>query len=142
MIGCDYNGWNDVPEDEREWMDQYPELSSSAESLDSERSPGAATLHSELHSGGSRAGSPLLFTQPAQSDAGPPKAEIAARAGQPGLLTSTCGGRRAPSDPSNPERAFMDHILEWRLIYRTADDVRALFARSKFGDAPYGGVHR
>jgi len=38
-------------------------------------------------------------------------------------------------DVTNPDRAFMDHILEWRLIHRTADDLRALFARSRFGDA-------
>ena len=36
----------------------------------------------------------------------------------------------------NPGRGFMDHILEWRLIYRSADDLRDLFARSKFGDLP------
>ena len=30
----------------------------------------------------------------------------------------------------------MDHVLEWRLIHRTADDLRGLFARSRFGDAP------
>lgn len=42
MIGCDYNGWNDLPEDEREWLDQFPELSRSAESLDAQRSPGVA----------------------------------------------------------------------------------------------------
>jgi hypothetical protein len=23
---CDYNGWNDAPEEEREWFDQYPEI--------------------------------------------------------------------------------------------------------------------
>lgn len=23
---CDYNGWNDSPEDEREWFDQHPEI--------------------------------------------------------------------------------------------------------------------
>ena len=26
MIGCDYNGWTDVPEDEREWFDEHPEV--------------------------------------------------------------------------------------------------------------------
>lgn len=26
MTTCDYNGWNDVPEDEREWFDQHPEI--------------------------------------------------------------------------------------------------------------------
>jgi SAM-dependent methyltransferase len=39
-------------------------------------------------------------------------------------------------DVANPDKAFMDHILEWRLIHRTPDDLRGLFARSKFGDAP------
>lgn len=23
MLSCDYNGWNDMPEDEREWVDEY-----------------------------------------------------------------------------------------------------------------------
>jgi len=23
---CDYNGWNDAPEEEREWFDQHPEV--------------------------------------------------------------------------------------------------------------------
>jgi hypothetical protein len=27
---CDYNGWNDAPEDEREWFDQHPEIWDSA----------------------------------------------------------------------------------------------------------------
>jgi len=36
----------------------------------------------------------------------------------------------------NPDKAFLDHVLEWVLIYRTADDLRELFARSKFGHAP------
>jgi extracellular factor (EF) 3-hydroxypalmitic acid methyl ester biosynthesis protein len=30
----------------------------------------------------------------------------------------------------------MDHVLEWRLIHRAPDDLRGLFARSKFGGAP------
>jgi hypothetical protein len=38
--------------------------------------------------------------------------------------------------PTNPTRAFMDHILEWPLIHRTADELRELFARSRFGAAP------
>ena len=25
-MSCDYNGWNDAPEDEREWFDQHPEI--------------------------------------------------------------------------------------------------------------------
>jgi extracellular factor (EF) 3-hydroxypalmitic acid methyl ester biosynthesis protein len=39
-------------------------------------------------------------------------------------------------DVGNPDRAFMDHLPDWRLIHRTADDLRALFARSRFGDSP------
>lgn len=26
MMSCDYNGWNDSPEEEREWFDQHPEI--------------------------------------------------------------------------------------------------------------------
>ena len=26
MTSCDYNGWNDSPEEEREWFDQHPEI--------------------------------------------------------------------------------------------------------------------
>ena len=26
MMTWDYNGWNDAPEDEREWFDQHPEI--------------------------------------------------------------------------------------------------------------------
>jgi class 3 adenylate cyclase/CRP-like cAMP-binding protein len=36
-------------------------------------------------------------------------------------------------DPSCPDRAFMDHILDWRLYYRTPDDLLRLFDRSAFG---------
>jgi hypothetical protein len=25
-MNCDYNGWNDAPEEEREWFDQHPEI--------------------------------------------------------------------------------------------------------------------
>ena len=39
-------------------------------------------------------------------------------------------------DPRCPNRVFLDHLLEWRLIYRTPDDMRRLFASSKFGDRP------
>ena len=39
-------------------------------------------------------------------------------------------------DVANPDKAFMDHILEWRLIHRAPDELRALFARSRFGDTP------
>jgi extracellular factor (EF) 3-hydroxypalmitic acid methyl ester biosynthesis protein len=38
--------------------------------------------------------------------------------------------------PSNPTRAFMDHILEWVLIHRSEAQLRELFARSRFGSAP------
>jgi len=37
---------------------------------------------------------------------------------------------------TNPGKAFMDHILEWELIYRTPEDLQDLFARSRFGDTP------
>ncbi len=39
-------------------------------------------------------------------------------------------------DPGNPERALLEHVLDWSIIYRSADELRALFAQSKFGDAP------
>lgn len=39
-------------------------------------------------------------------------------------------------DAGNPDRAFQDCIMDWQLIHRSHDDMRALFARSKFGDAP------
>ena len=35
--------------------------------------------------------------------------------------------------PSNPTRVFMDHVLEWVLIHRSEDELRSLFARSRFG---------
>jgi CRP-like cAMP-binding protein len=35
--------------------------------------------------------------------------------------------------PRNPTRAFMDHILDWRLIHRTEDDMNRLFLASAFG---------
>jgi extracellular factor (EF) 3-hydroxypalmitic acid methyl ester biosynthesis protein len=38
--------------------------------------------------------------------------------------------------PTNPDRAYMDHILEWTLIHRTAEELCELFARSRFGDTP------
>ncbi|WP_437725370.1 cyclic nucleotide-binding domain-containing protein [Sorangium sp. So ce861] len=37
---------------------------------------------------------------------------------------------------NNPSKAFMDHVLEWELIHRSADDLKTLFARSKFGSTP------
>ena len=38
--------------------------------------------------------------------------------------------------PSNPDRPIMDHILNWPLVYRTEEDMRRIFADSKFGDRP------
>jgi extracellular factor (EF) 3-hydroxypalmitic acid methyl ester biosynthesis protein len=38
--------------------------------------------------------------------------------------------------PSNPDKAYMDHILEWRLIHRDADELCDLFARSRFCSTP------
>ena len=35
VMSCDYNGWNDAPEEEREWFDQHPEIwSDQARELD------------------------------------------------------------------------------------------------------------
>ncbi len=39
-------------------------------------------------------------------------------------------------DIANPDRAFMDHVLDWRLIHRSVDDLRALFERSRFSGVP------
>lgn len=33
----------------------------------------------------------------------------------------------------NPDRALMDHVLDWRLIHRDEDDMQRLFAASAFG---------
>lgn len=38
--------------------------------------------------------------------------------------------------PSNPTRAFMDHILEWVLIHRSEQELRELIVRSRFGSGP------
>ncbi len=38
-------------------------------------------------------------------------------------------------DVDNPDRAFMDHLLDWRLIHRSSADLARLFAESAFGDA-------
>ena len=35
--------------------------------------------------------------------------------------------------PNNWGRAFMDYILEWKLIHRTEDEMNRLFAASRFG---------
>ena len=42
MLTCDYNGWNDAPEEEREWFDEHPEVWN-APSRDSEVRPYRAT---------------------------------------------------------------------------------------------------
>jgi len=34
--------------------------------------------------------------------------------------------------PANPNRAFMEHVLEWRLIHRNEEDMNRLFRASKF----------
>ncbi|NQU47832.1 MAG: cyclic nucleotide-binding domain-containing protein [Planctomycetes bacterium] len=34
--------------------------------------------------------------------------------------------------PSNPDRALMDHVLDWRLIHRDEDDMNRIFSASKF----------
>ncbi|MCV7364735.1 class I SAM-dependent methyltransferase [Mycolicibacterium neworleansense] len=39
-------------------------------------------------------------------------------------------------DIGNPDRAFMDHLLDWKLIHRSPQDLVGLFAQSEFGDAP------
>jgi extracellular factor (EF) 3-hydroxypalmitic acid methyl ester biosynthesis protein len=39
-------------------------------------------------------------------------------------------------DVVNPSKALMDHVLEWKLIHRSAQHLVALFAQSKFGEAP------
>lgn len=35
--------------------------------------------------------------------------------------------------PDNPSRAVLDHVLDWKLIHRTEDDMHRLFEASKFG---------
>ena len=35
--------------------------------------------------------------------------------------------------PRNPNRAWVDHILQWKLIYRDEDEMRRLFENSSFG---------
>lgn len=39
-------------------------------------------------------------------------------------------------DVDNPDRAFMDHLLDWKLIHRSPQDLIDLFAQSEFGPAP------
>lgn len=35
--------------------------------------------------------------------------------------------------PRNPNKVFMDHVLDWKLIHRSEADMDRLFAQSKFG---------
>ena len=35
---------------------------------------------------------------------------------------------------ANPNKAWMDHIFQWRLIHRDEQDLKAIFARTPFGD--------
>jgi extracellular factor (EF) 3-hydroxypalmitic acid methyl ester biosynthesis protein len=37
---------------------------------------------------------------------------------------------------TSPDRELMEHILDWKANHRTADELRSLFARSKFGQQP------
>ena len=39
-------------------------------------------------------------------------------------------------DRGHPDKFFMNHILHWKLHLRSAEELRALFARSSFGDSP------
>ena len=36
----------------------------------------------------------------------------------------------------NPDRFFLEHILEWNFIYRSTDQLEKLFANSKFASSP------
>ncbi|MEM7232517.1 MAG: cyclic nucleotide-binding domain-containing protein [Planctomycetota bacterium] len=36
--------------------------------------------------------------------------------------------------PSNPDRPFLDHIVEWRLIHRDEEDMRRIVSESKFAE--------
>jgi extracellular factor (EF) 3-hydroxypalmitic acid methyl ester biosynthesis protein len=36
--------------------------------------------------------------------------------------------------PANKNRAFLDHILHWRLIHRSEEDLTNLFSQSRFGN--------
>ncbi|MCR9142157.1 MAG: cyclic nucleotide-binding domain-containing protein [bacterium] len=38
--------------------------------------------------------------------------------------------------PSMPDKYFLDHILEWKINYRDADELVGLFSASKFTNAP------
>jgi len=37
---------------------------------------------------------------------------------------------------ANPDRVILEHILEWHLLYRCAEELETLFAQSKFGSLP------
>ena len=37
---------------------------------------------------------------------------------------------------ANPDRILLEHILEWHSTYRSIDDLKSLFARSKFRNLP------
>jgi hypothetical protein len=39
-------------------------------------------------------------------------------------------------DASNPDRAFMEHLLKWPAVHRSAESLAALFARSAFAGRP------
>ncbi|HEX4992118.1 MAG TPA: hypothetical protein VFV45_02725 [Rubrobacteraceae bacterium] len=47
MLTCDYNGWNDAPEEEREWFDAHPEAWNLS-SRDPEARPLRATPRSSV----------------------------------------------------------------------------------------------
>ncbi len=38
--------------------------------------------------------------------------------------------------PNNPTKAFMDHVLEWKLIHRTEEDMDRIFQKSSFERGP------
>jgi hypothetical protein len=38
--------------------------------------------------------------------------------------------------PTNPTRVYMDQVLEWVLVHRTAEQLQELFARSRFASTP------
>lgn len=42
--------------------------------------------------------------------------------------------------PNNPTKALMDHVLEWKLIHRSEEDMDRLYARSLFG-RPSTAIH-
>ena len=37
---------------------------------------------------------------------------------------------------ANPDRILLEHILEWHSAYRSVEDLKSLFARSKFRNLP------